>query len=109
MLSLVRPDGRLHATPVKAVYLIDDDKVRAAALVARRSAKAGIVGSAPSRAALTEHDPHGWVSIEGRATISDDPRLFARAREGYQQRFAHPSTWGDVLVIVEAEYVRTGR
>lgn len=108
VLSLVRPDGSLHATPVKAVYLIDEEHVRAAALVARRSAKARIVGSLPSRAALTEHDPHGWVSIEGPCHLSDDPRLLARAREGYQRRFAHPSTWGDVLVIVEAEHIRTG-
>lgn len=108
VLSLVRPDGRLHATPVRAVYLIDDDHVRAVALIARRSAKARIVGSAPSRAALTENDPHGWVSIEGPCHLSDDMLLLARAREGYRRRFARPSSWGDALVIVDAEHIRTG-
>ncbi len=108
VLSLVRGDGRLHATPVKAVYLSDEHGVRAAALVSRRSVKARIVGSGPVRAALTEQDPEGWVSVEGPCGLSDDPPLIARAREAYEQRFSRPSTWGDVVITVEAEHIRTG-
>ncbi len=108
VLSLVRGDGRLHATPVKAAYLFDEQGVRAAALVSRRSVKARIVAAGPARAALTEQDPQGWVSVEGPCGLSDDPLLLARAREAYQQRFSQPSTWGDVVITVEAEHISTG-
>ena len=108
VLSLVREDGRLHATPVKAVYFFGEDGVRAAALVSRRSVKARLVRSTAARAALTEQDAQGWVSIEGPCGLSDDPLLLARAREAYEQRFSQPSTWGDAVITIEAEHISTG-
>jgi hypothetical protein len=108
VLSLVRRDGRPHATPVKAVYLYDERRVRAAALVSRHSVKARIIGSRTTRAALTEQTPHGWVSVEGPCCVSDDAQLLARAREAYQLRFCQPSTWGEVVILVEAEHISTG-
>jgi hypothetical protein len=108
VLSLVRSDGRLHATPVMAVYLFDEHGVRAAALISRLSGKARIITSGAARAALTEQDPRGWVSVEGPCSLSDDPALLARVREACQQRFSQPSTWGDVVVIVGADRISTG-
>ncbi len=108
MLSLVRPDGRLHATPVKAVYLFGEHGVRAAALVSRHSVKARLVSSTAARAALTEQDAEGWVSVEGACGLSDDPSLLARAREAYEERFSQPSTWGDVLITIEGDHIATG-
>jgi hypothetical protein len=108
VLSLVRPDGRLHATPVKAVYLFGECGVCAAALVSRHSVKARLVGSTAARAALTEQDAQGWVSVEGPSGLSDDPLLLARVRKAYEQRFSQPSTWGDVLITIEAEHIGTG-
>jgi hypothetical protein len=93
---------------VKAVYLFDEHGVRAAALVSRRSVKARIIGSREARAALTEQDPRGWVSVEGPCGLSDDPPLLARVREAYQQRFSQRSTWGDIVITVEAQHISTG-
>jgi hypothetical protein len=108
VLSLVRRDGRPHATPVKAVYLFDEHQGRAAALVSRQSLKARIVSSGATRAALTEQTPQGWVSVEGPCYVSDDSQLLALVREAYQLRFSQPSTWGDVAIFVEAEHILTG-
>ena len=108
VLSLVRGDGRVHATPVKAVYLFGEHGVRAAALVSRRSVKARLVSSTTTRAALTEQDPRGWVSVEGPCSLTDDPSLVGQARAAYEARFSQPSNWGDVLILVEAEHVSTG-
>lgn len=108
ILSLVRRDGRPHATPVKAVYLFDEHQIRAAALVSRRSVKAQIIGLRQARGALTEQNPQGWVSVEGPCHLSDDLHLLAPAREAYELRFSQPSTWGDIVVIVAAEHIYTG-
>ncbi len=108
IISLVRADGRLHATPVKAVYFVEEHQVRAAILVARRSVKAQIAGSGVARAAITEQDAAGWVSLEGPCRLSDDPSLLIRAREAYQQRFSQPSTWGDVVLTIDAAHIGTG-
>ena len=93
---------------MKAVYFIDGPVVRAGAMVSRKSVKARLVSSTTARAALTEQDAQGWVSIEGPCSLSDDPLTLAPAREAYERRFSQPSTWGDVLITIEAHHIGSG-
>jgi PPOX class probable F420-dependent enzyme len=103
ILATVRRDGTIHQVPVRCMREGD----RFLVLTAARSVKARNVAHA-SRASLAEQTDDRWATVEGPAFVSRDPELLTRARAAYQGRHLGPGTFGDCVIVVEAERVMHG-
>ncbi|MGD9959143.1 pyridoxamine 5'-phosphate oxidase family protein [Nocardioides sp.] len=89
-LSSVRPDGRPHLVPVGVT--IDVERECAWVITSGTSYKARLLaaeGSNPHVAAC-QVDGGRWSTIEGRATVLDDPESVRRAVEKYAERYRTP-------------------
>lgn len=91
MLSTVRADGTVHATPVGATL---DPEAGIARVIcsgtshkARTIRKAGPEGAA---VAVTQVDGRHWSTLEGRAVVSDDPDRVEDAVRRYAKRYREP-------------------
>jgi len=98
-----RPDGGLHVTPMGVV--LDPDGRRAWAVTSRGSVKARNVragGDAGVPVAVGSVDARWWASLEGTATISEDPAVVAEAERRYAERYRVPRPNPErVAVVVE--------
>ncbi len=99
-LTLVRPDGRPHVTPVGFSWDPDTDLARvitwAGAVKSRLLETHGAL-----RAALCQVDGGRWCTLEGSAVVTDDP---ARCREGlirYAARYSPPKDRGPDRRVIE--------
>ena len=90
VLSTVRVDGRPHAVPVGVA--LDPDRGCAWVITGGTSRKVAHLrargGSGPCSA--TQVDGARWSSLEGTATVTDDPDDVARAVERYAGRYRTP-------------------
>lgn len=109
VVSLMGPGGRVHATPVKAVYELASSAPWVGVLISSRSVKARLARRPRARAAVTEHDAARWATLEGPCVVTVDPERLADARARYQRRFSRPASWGDALLVVEVSRALTGR
>jgi F420H(2)-dependent biliverdin reductase len=103
VLATVRPDGTVHQVPVRCMR----DGERFLVLTDARSVKARNVSHSP-RASLAEQTSDRWATVEGPASVSRDPGLVDRARAAYESRHHGPGTFGDCVIVVEAERVLHG-
>ncbi|MER5202443.1 TIGR03618 family F420-dependent PPOX class oxidoreductase [Streptomyces sp. NPDC002825] len=99
-LTTLRPDGTPHVTPVRftfdAATGLARVTTRAGARKARNVAAAGTV----ARVALCQADGVRWATLEGRATVTDDPVRLAEAIRRYTARYrASPPAPPDLVVI----------
>jgi hypothetical protein len=60
------------------------------------------------RASLAEHTNTLWSTVEGPAHVSSDPRMLARARAAYAERFSEPDTWGTCVLVIDVDRVLHG-
>jgi PPOX class probable F420-dependent enzyme len=91
VLSTVRGDGTVHATPVGVTV---DLKTGIARVIcsgtshkARQVRAAGPGGAA---VAVTQVEGRRWSTLEGRAVVSDDPEKVADAERRYAERYKQP-------------------
>lgn len=91
VLSTVRADGSVHATPVGATLDVEAGIVRVicsgTSHKARTIRKAGPAGAA---VAVTQVDGRRWSTLEGRAVVSDDPVRVEDAVRRYAKRYREP-------------------
>ena len=91
VLSTVRADGTVHATPVGATLDVEAGIARVicsgTSHKARTIRKAGAEGAA---VAVTQVDGRRWSTLEGRAVVSDDPARVAEAVRRYAKRYREP-------------------
>ncbi|MCP3913315.1 MAG: hypothetical protein GY713_20495 [Actinomycetia bacterium] len=96
-LTLVTPGGRPHVTPVGFGW------DRAAGLVRTitfgGSHKAQLLSSAPLAAALCQVDGARWATIEGTASVTQDPDRVAAAVAAYTNRYQAPRHRPDRVAI----------
>ncbi|MEU4198062.1 PPOX class F420-dependent oxidoreductase [Kribbella sp. NPDC026611] len=89
VLSTVRPDGTVHATPVGATLDMEAGLVRVicsgTSYKARTIRRAGVAA-----VAVTQVDGRHWSTLEGRAVISDDPERIRDAERRYAKRYKEP-------------------
>lgn len=98
VLSTVRPDGTVHATPVGATLDVEAGLVRV--ICSGTSYKARTIRRLGEAAvAVTQVDGRHWSTIEGRAVVSDDPARVRDAERRYAKRYKEPRVNPSRVVI----------
>ncbi|MEV8375848.1 TIGR03618 family F420-dependent PPOX class oxidoreductase [Kribbella sp. NPDC056861] len=106
VLSTVRPDGTVHATPVGVTVDLKTGIARVICSGTSQKARliraAGIGGAA---VAVSQVDGRRWSTLEGRAVVSDDPERVADAVRRYAERYREPRV-NPQRVVVEITVTR---
>ena len=97
-LTLVRPDGTPHVTPVGFSY---DAEARLARIITWTSSQKYRFTSVDGgvAAAVNQVDGGRWITLEGRAIATTDPSRTARAEAAYRDRYEQPSARDDRAAI----------
>ncbi len=92
-LTLVRPDGRPHVTPIGVTW--DPDAGLARIITWSGSAKARLLERhGDSVAAVCQVDGGRWLTLEGTATVTADADRCAEAIARYARRYQPPKDRG---------------
>ncbi len=98
MLASPRPDGTIHQVPVGATYDAEQQLVRV--ITSRSSYKARNLRAHPGRVvAISQVEGRWWCTVEGPATVSDDPARVDDAVRRYAERYRQPRSNPDRVVI----------
>lgn len=104
MLASPRPDGSIHQVPVGATY--DPDLRLVRIITSGSSYKARNLRAHPGRTvSLSQVDGRWWCTVEGTATVSDDPARVAEAVRRYAERYRQPRP-NPERVVIEIEVER---
>ncbi|MEV6028611.1 TIGR03618 family F420-dependent PPOX class oxidoreductase [Streptomyces sp. NPDC052036] len=99
-LTTLRPDGTPHVTPVHFTFDAATCLVRVTTRAAARKARNVSAGGPAARVALCQADSFRWVTLEGRAAVTDDPACLAEAVRRYTARYrTTPPTPSDLVVV----------
>ena len=97
-LTVIRPDGTPHVTPVGFTY--DHETTTARVITWATSWKARHVRASPGqRAAICSVDGGRWVAMYGAAIVTDDPTAVAEGVRRYTERYRAPKVRDDRVVI----------
>jgi len=92
ILTLVRPDGRPHSTPIGFMWDEESEVVKiitwSGSLKTRLLEKGNLVGS------IAQVDGGRWVTFEGNCSVSADPEVCKDAVERYARRYSPPKDRG---------------
>ncbi|MEU0950502.1 TIGR03618 family F420-dependent PPOX class oxidoreductase [Streptomyces canus] len=100
VFTTLRPDGTPHVTPVRFTFDAATGLVRVATRAGARKARNVLAGGPAVRTALCQADGFRWVTLEGRAAVTDDPVRLAEAVRRYTDRYrAKPPAPLDLVVI----------
>ncbi|MFD6274355.1 pyridoxamine 5'-phosphate oxidase family protein [Streptomyces sp. NPDC060209] len=95
-----RPDGTPHVTPVRFTFDGSTGLARVTTRAGSRKARNVAAGGPAARVALCQVDGFRWVTLEGRAVVTDDPARLAEAVRRYTVRYrAAPPSPPDLVVI----------
>ncbi|TRO67686.1 MULTISPECIES: pyridoxamine 5'-phosphate oxidase family protein [unclassified Streptomyces] len=99
-LTTLRPDGTPHVTPVRFTFDPVTGLARVTTRAGARKARNVAVGGPTACVALCQADGFRWVTLEGRATVTDDPASLAEAIRRYTVRYrAAPPAPPDLVVV----------
>ncbi len=103
MLASPRPDGSIHQVPVGATYDADARLVRV--ISSGSSYKARNLAAHPgARVSVSQVEGRSWCTLEGSATVSDDPDRVAEAVRRYGERYKAPrENPGRVVIEIAVE------
>ena len=87
-LTTLRPDGSPHVVPVGVTY--DTGTRTARVITSGESAKARHVRAGQRRVAVCQVDGRRWLTLEGTATVRDDPASVRDAEARYARRYRQP-------------------
>ncbi|QYG91988.1 PPOX class F420-dependent oxidoreductase [Iamia sp. SCSIO 61187] len=97
-LTTLRPDGSPHVVAVGFTWDAAAGLVRI--ITFAPSKKARNLWAAPgSRAAVSQVDGGRWLTLEGPATVTDDPERVAEAVRRYAERYRQPGERDDRVAI----------
>jgi PPOX class probable F420-dependent enzyme len=99
-LTTIRPDGSPHMAPVRFTWDTDAGLARIMTAASRQKVRNLLAGPG-SRVAVCQVAGPRWITLEGTATVSDDPQRVAEGARHYAKRYwsAPPSPPG--LVVIE--------
>ena len=95
-LTTLRADGSPHVAPVGFTY---EPEARMARVITFRSARRVAHIGSGSRVALSQVDGARWLTLEGEATVTDDPVRVAEAVRRYAERYRRPGEREDRVAI----------
>ena len=97
-LTLVRPDGTPHVTPVGFSY---DAEARVARVITWAGSRKYALTSAGTGvpAALAQVDGGRWLTLEGTAVATTEPERVAAAVASYAERYRQPGERDDRVAI----------
>lgn len=99
-LTTLRPDGSPHVVAVGFTYEPEARLVRIISFAPSRKARnLAAAGPGGSRAAVCQVDGGRWLSMEGSATVTDDPARVAEAVRRYAERYRQPGERDDRVAI----------
>lgn len=103
-LASPRPDGSIHQVPVGATYDAERHLVRV--ITSGSSYKARNLRARPGiRVSLSQVEGRWWCTVEGPATVRDDPERVAEAVRRYAERYRQPRP-NPERVVIEIEVER---
>jgi PPOX class probable F420-dependent enzyme len=97
-LTTLRPDGTPHVVAVGFSYSPADRTARIITWAASKKAR-NVAATPGSRAVVCQVDGGRWLSLEGTATVTDEPARVAQAVEGYAARYRQPGERDDRVAI----------
>ncbi|MDQ0828981.1 PPOX class probable F420-dependent enzyme [Streptomyces achromogenes] len=98
--TTLRPDGTPHVTPVRFTFDAATGLVRVTTRAGARKARNVVAGGPAAPVALCQADGFRWVTLEGRAAVTDDPARLAEAIRRYSDRYgADPPAPPDLVVV----------
>jgi PPOX class probable F420-dependent enzyme len=102
-LTTLRADGSPHVVPVGAT--LDAGAGLARVTASRTSAKVRHVLAGATRVAICQVDGARWSTLEGVATVRDDPSSVAEAERRYAERYRPPRV-NPLRVVLEVRVTR---
>jgi PPOX class probable F420-dependent enzyme len=106
-LTTPRPDGSPHVVPVGVTY--DPEAGLARVITNTSSAKAAHVRAAGpdgARVAVCQVERGRWATLEGLATVSEDPSRIADAVARYADRYGRTPAPNPQRVVIEIALTR---
>lgn len=106
-LTTHRPDGSPHVVPVGVTY--EPEAGLARVITNTASAKAAHVraaGPGGARVAVCQVDRGRWATLEGLATVSQDPDAVAEAVRRYAERYHRTPAFNPDRVVIEIALTR---
>ena len=103
-LTTIRPDGTPHVSPVGFSFVPQAATALIITFAGSRKVR-NLTARPGGPAALCQVDRGRWVTLEGTATVVDEPERVARAVAGYAARYGPPGERED-RVAIELEVVR---
>jgi len=99
-LTTVRPDGSPHVVPVRFTWDGKAGLARVMTVVSRRKVR-NLLASPGSRASVCQAVGTRWITLEGLATVSDNPARIAEGVRRYARRYCSPPPNPPGLVVIE--------
>ena len=96
-LTTLRADGSPH---VVAVGFTWDDEARLVRVITNGTSRKAAHARLGGRAVVAQVDGRRWLSLEGVASVSDDPERVAEAVRRYAGRYRQPAD-NPARVVVE--------
>lgn len=106
-LTTHRPDGSPHVVPVGVTY--DPEAGLARVITNTASAKAAHVraaGAGGAQVAVCQVERGRWATLEGVATVSQDPDRIAEAVARYAERYGRTPAPNPHRVVIEIALTR---
>jgi PPOX class probable F420-dependent enzyme len=97
-LTTLRPDGSPHVVAVGFTWDGDAGLVRVISFAPSRKAR-NLAAVPGARAAVCQVDGGRWLTLEGPATVTDDPDRVAEGVRLYAERYRQPGERDDRVVI----------
>jgi PPOX class probable F420-dependent enzyme len=104
-LTTCRQDGSLHVAPVRFTWDREAGLVRIMTIGTRQKAR-NVKENPGARATACQLVGYSWVSLEGYATVSDDPAHVAEGVRRYIQRYQSPPPDLPGMVVIEIQVDR---
>ena len=105
-LTLVTPEGRPHVTPVGFTWDEDQKLVRVITWAGSMKSKILTRADPPLRAAVSQVDGGRWITLEGKAIVTDDMERCLEGTRRYAQRYSEPKDRGDDRRVIELSVER---
>jgi PPOX class probable F420-dependent enzyme len=97
-LTTLRPDGSPHVVAVGFTWDAEAGLARVITFAPSRKAR-NLVAAPGSRAAVCQVDGGRWLTLEGPATVTEDPVRVAEGVRRYAERYRPPKEREDRVVV----------